>query len=137
MKHFLGAPILFFALMFSCTSAQAEESGERWHLFLKDTAYSIRYYDPEGVTRTSSEHVTVWTKTIPTAEGNPRIKEIDSLWEIDCPKKVFRNLETKVLYTSGETEEGRTPYDWSKVQPEIWIAPLFEIVCEKKSKVQN
>lgn len=126
-------PCVFLSLLLFCAlPTNAEEPEKEWQLFLRDTPYSIRYYNVETLVYDPSDLVRVWTKTIPTESGNRQIEEISTLWEIDCPKKVFRNLHTKVKYRNGHTEEVRAAYEWTSIQPEIWIGTLHGIVCTRR-----
>ncbi|MGE5238482.1 MAG: surface-adhesin E family protein [Chloroflexota bacterium] len=112
----------------------AGASDGTWQLLHQDTPYAVRYYDMENAVRLSPEKMQVWTKTVPTEKGNPRIKEVDSLWEFDCPRRLFRNIQTKVVYTSGDTEESHEPREWSTVRQDLWVGALQEIACEKAAE---
>jgi hypothetical protein len=110
----------------------AAEADRQWTLLHQDTPYAVRYYDPQSATPRVAGRREVRTRTVPTDKGNPRIQEIDSLWEFDCDLKLFRNLHTKVVYIDGDVEEAPASFDWSQVQREIWIGRLWEMVCEKE-----
>ncbi len=122
--------------IFSCVATipallNAGASEGAWQLLHQDTPFAVRYYDMENAVRLSPEKMQVWTKTVPTEKGNPRIKEVDSLWEFDCPRRLFRNIRTRVVYISGNTEESHELHEWSSVRQDLWIGALQEIACEK------
>ena len=116
----------------SLQASAIDESGPQWRFLNQDTPYSIRYYEEEPAADVSQGLLRVWTKTIPTAEGNPQIREIKSLWELDCGQGAFRNLKTVIVYRDGSSEETATPREWTKVQPGVWVGRLAEIFCRKE-----
>lgn len=118
--------------------AHAGDGERSWQLLLQDTPYTLRYYDTRSAAQHSQGTVEVRTRTVPTDKGNPRIKEIESLWEFDCIHMLFRNVQTRVVFTNGEVDESHVPYEWSQVRREIWIGLLWEVACkEREDPVQD
>jgi len=131
MKTLVTLLALFYSIIFSVPSLKAEDPSQKtWQLLLKDT-YSTRYFNPEVIADGSSGKTTIWTKTIPSAQGNLQLNEVETLWEIDCQKKAFRNIRTIVFYRNGETQKQDAPDNWSDIKPGLWIEDLYKICCEK------
>ncbi len=122
---------LFYFIIFSVPSLKAEDLSQKtWLFFFKDT-YSTRYFNPEVIADRSSGKTAIWTRTVPSAKGNSQINGVETLWEIDCQKRSFRNVRTIVIYKNGETLKEDAPHNWSDIEPGIWIEYLYNICCEK------
>ena len=151
MKPSLIVVAAFFSLtLLSLRHADAEEG--RWKLFGKSVTETLWHLDTETVSRPSERVVAVWVKSVPDrartpeTEGTERTEAVlkriqekyfgdyaytEGLWELDCPRALFRLLYFCAWDKNGLILDSRiTPEaPWSFILPGSAGDALRETVC--------
>lgn len=141
-------PVLLLATLWPATA----RSEEIWILVGNSRTDTLWYIDSGNVNCPSSEVVSVWVKSVPdkTAPGamqweestDKTLKRIqakyfgdyehtEGLWELDCPRGMFRILYFSAFGANGETVSSSLTPDsrWTPLVPGSVGETLKEAVC--------
>lgn len=120
-----------------------EAWGADWEILSSDDAGDTFLYDKGGITRTSDNHLKVWTKVLYSEKSI--LKKVEkfgekfvnlsyelTLQDIDCKNKKQRFLsiidyskDGGVIYSGNEPNAG-----WNFVPPESLMEDLYRKVCK-------
>jgi hypothetical protein len=127
-----------------CFLLWAAAEAAQWEVFTKDSAGCPNSYDTKNVSRKGSI-VRVWTKisakdqkacsealTVPGEVKAHKAQEMRSLLEINCAKKAFRMVATKVYDSSRIVlvDEKNAKSRWEPIPPETVAEALSRKVCK-------
>jgi len=117
---------------------------ERWALYAMNRLNQYYYYDKKSITR-SKGIARVWVKYFGPKAFEYKIdnlvkyfsghsKEVNALYEIDCNKRIKRELEWQINQWDGGYKLSSGVTDWKNIPPESIDEILLEKVCKEKPK---
>lgn len=112
---------------------EATSAQESWLYYASDENDAAYAFNPTNIERLKDNHVKVWVKVL-YPETNPKYKEGQFRWELNCAKKTMRGLTATATNKDGTATTIMQSSDWSPIPVESTAEILFERMCKKEEK---